>query len=109
MNGLLRPLLAELIGTFALVFIGAGAGALGLGGVVGVAFAHGLVVVSFAYAYGHISGTHINPAVTLGVWVAGRIDTARAAEVGCNRLIAYPRFLGGKSSHCHVPASQARY
>ena len=79
MNGLLRPLLAELIGTFALVFIGAGAGALGLGGVVGVAFAHGLVVVSFAYAYGHISGTHINPAVTLGVWVAGRIDTARAA------------------------------
>lgn len=79
MNGLLRPLLAELIGTFALVFIGAGAGALGLGGLVGVAFAHGLVVVSFAYAYGHISGTHINPAVTLGVWVAGRIDTARAA------------------------------
>jgi MIP family channel proteins len=72
-------LLAELIGTFALVFIGAGAGALGIGGVVGVAFAHGLVVVSFAYAYGHISGTHINPAVTFGVWLAGKIDTRRAA------------------------------
>jgi aquaporin Z len=72
-------LLAELIGTFALVFIGAGAGALGIGGVVGVAFAHGLVVVSFAYSYGHISGTHINPAVTFGVWLAGKIDTRRAA------------------------------
>jgi MIP family channel proteins len=71
-------LLAEFIGTFALIFIGAGAGALGLGGLVGVAFAHGLVVVGFAYAYGHISGTHINPAVTLGVWAAGKIDTARA-------------------------------
>jgi MIP family channel proteins len=82
-------LLAEFIGTFALIFIGAGAGALGLGGLVGVAFAHGLVIVSFAYAYGHISGTHINPAVTLGVWAAGKIDT--------NRALAYVavQLLGG--------------
>jgi aquaporin Z len=71
-------LIAEFIGTFALIFIGAGAGALGIGGLVGVAFAHGLVVLGFAYAYGHISGTHINPAVTLGVWAAGKIDTGRA-------------------------------
>lgn len=71
-------LLAEFIGTFALIFIGAGAGALGDGGLVGVALAHGLVIVGFAYAYGHISGTHINPAVTLGVWAAGKIDTTRA-------------------------------
>ena len=71
-------LLAEFIGTFALIFIGAGAGALGIGGLVGVAFAHGLVIIGFAYAYGHISGTHINPAVTLGVFAAGKIDAARA-------------------------------
>jgi len=78
MTKLSTALVAELIGTFALVFIGAGAGALGIGGLVGVALAHGLVVVSFAYAYGHVSGTHINPAVTFGVWLAGKIDAGRA-------------------------------
>lgn len=74
-----RALTAEFIGTFALIFIGAGAGALGIGGLVGVAFAHGLVIVGFAYAYGHISGAHVNPAVTTSMLVAGEIDGKTAA------------------------------
>jgi MIP family channel proteins len=67
-------LTAEFIGTFALIFIGAGAGALGLGGVVGVAFAHGLVLAAFVSGYGQISGCHINPAVTVSVLVARAIS-----------------------------------
>lgn len=73
-----KHLVAEFIGTFALIFIGAGALAITEANLVGVALAHGLVIVTFAYAYGHISGTHINPAVTLGLLIAGEIQIAAA-------------------------------
>lgn len=92
-NKLGPALVAELIGTFALVFIGAGAGALGLGGLPGVALAHGLVVLVFAYAYGHLSGTHVNPAVTVGLLVAGKIDAAKAGSYIVFQLIG--GILGG--------------
>jgi len=70
--------LAECIGTFALIFIGAGAAATGAGGLVGIALAHGLVLLSYAYTFGHISGTHINPAVTFGVALAGEMPWTKA-------------------------------
>ena len=73
-----KPLVAEFIGTFSLIFIGAGAAAVGVGGLVGVALAHGLVVMAFAYAYGNISGTHINPAVTIGLLAGGQIKVGDA-------------------------------
>jgi MIP family channel proteins len=74
-----KALVTEFIGTFALIFIGAGTVALGAGGLVGVALAHGLVIFAFASAYGHISGTHINPAITIGLWAGKQIETATAA------------------------------
>lgn len=83
MNDTLRKLLAEFIGTFTLVVIGAGAGALaggeGAAGLVAVALAHGLAIMTSIYVWGSISGCHINPAVTFGVLVGGKIDAVKAA------------------------------
>jgi len=72
--------LAEFIGTFWLVFGGCGSAVLAatypeLGiGFVGVALAFGLTVLTGAYALGHISGGHFNPAVSVGLWIGGRFD-----------------------------------
>lgn len=76
-----RATLAELVGTFTLTFIGAGAGALAGGngaGIVGVALAHGVVLMTIVYAFGAVSGAHVNPAVTLAAVLAGRADWAKA-------------------------------
>ena len=69
-----KALSAEGIGTFALVFLGAGAAALGIGGLVGVALAHGLTVMAFAYAFGAVSGSHINPAVSFAMALSGALS-----------------------------------
>jgi aquaporin TIP len=71
-------LVAEFIGTFALTLVGAGA-ILNNAGLLGVALAHGLVIVVFGSALGAVSGGHFNPAVTVAMLATGRIEAAKAA------------------------------
>jgi len=78
-----KALVAEFISTFALVFVGVGAIAVdnmtgGKSGLVGIALAHGLIIAVMVSATMAISGGHVNPAVTIGAWAAGKIDTTNA-------------------------------
>jgi len=86
------PYVAELLGTFALVFAGPGASAVdaatgGAVGTVGVGMSFGLIVMAMIFAIGHISGCHINPAITLAMLAVRRITPARAAGYIAAQLV----------------------
>jgi aquaporin Z len=87
----MKKYFAELVGTFILVVFGVGTAVIAGDkvGIIGIAFAFGLGLVAAAYGIGPISGCHINPAVSLGVWVAGRMTL--------KDMIGYwiGQFLGG--------------
>jgi MIP family channel proteins len=115
-NRIAPKLLAEFIGTFAFVFIGAGAAAVvgqgvGLPGIVAVAFAHGLAIMALAFAYGSVSGGHMNPAVTVGVLAAGAMGAGEAIGYIVSQLIGgvagallLSAVLGGPETGLGTPA-----
>ncbi len=93
MKSIARPLAAEFLGTFGLVFVGAGVvvvdvaegGALGI---TGIALAHALVLAIMVTVTMNISGGHLNPAVTLGLWLAKKIDLPSGALYVVTQLAA---------------------
>lgn len=115
-NRIAPKLLAEFIGTFAFVFIGAGAAAVvgsgvGLPGIAAIGLAHGFAIMAFAFAYGSISGGHMNPAVTIGVLAAGAMRVGEAAGYIISQLIGgiggallLRTVLGGAATGLGLPA-----
>ncbi len=95
----MKKYFAEAVGTMVLVLMGCGV-AVSLGcnpinnipAVVGTAFAFGLAVVAMAYTIGGISGCHINPAITLGVWLSGRMSGKDACGYVCGQVVG--AFIG---------------
>ena len=73
----MKRYVSELIGTMVLVLFGCGSAAIAgqMLGTVGIALAFGLSIVAMAYVIGDISGCHINPAVSIGMWIDGRLET----------------------------------
>src|ERR1700716_4527833 len=115
-NRIAAKLLAEFIGTFSFVFIGAGTAAVvgdGVGRPVtpGIAFPHGLTIMAFAFAYGSVSGGHMTPAVTIGVLAAGAMRAGEAIGYIVSQFIGgvagallLRTVLGGAGTGLGVPA-----
>lgn len=107
-----KKLTAELFGTFWLVFGGCGSAVLAAKfpevgiGLVGVSMAFGLTVLTMAYAIGHISGCHLNPAVTLGLCAGGRFQWKDAPGYIVVQVIG--AFLAAYLLHC-IASGQAGY
>jgi MIP family channel proteins len=92
MRNTLRPLVAEMIGTFFLVFAGVGAVVSdlyrpGTVGFLGVALASGIAMAVAATATLNISGANLNPAITIGLWSVGRIDAVKATQYIASQFI----------------------
>ena len=82
-----KKLVAEFIGTFTLIFVGAGSIMTGKADLLGVALAHGLAIAVMIAAVGGISGGHFNPAVTLGFFATKRISIQKAAQYWVAQLL----------------------
>src|SRR6266511_2337133 len=104
---------AEFVGTLALVFIGAGSVVIAIAngggyvGLIGVALAHGLVLATFISNLGHVSGGHYNPAVTIAVWVGGKIESLRAGVYVLAQLAGAAAGAGLRSEE-HTSELQSR-
>src|SRR3982075_4019094 len=115
-NRIAAKLLAEFIGTFSFVFIGAGTAAVvgdgvGLPGIAAIALAHGFTIMAFAFAYGSVSGGHMTPAVTVGVLAAGAMSAGEAIGYIVSQFIGgvagallLRTVLGGAGTGLGVPA-----
>ncbi|MGJ4942553.1 MIP/aquaporin family protein [Bradyrhizobium sp. HKCCYLS1011] len=115
-NPINAKLLAEFIGTFAFVFIGAGTAAVigdsvGLPGIAAIALAHGFAIMAFAFAYGPVSGAHMNPAVTVGVLTTGAMEPIDAIGYVVSQLaggivgaLVLRILLGGVATGLGTPA-----